>query len=188
MTIKSAVPLKTTLMIGNIIAAVGFFIYFIPYQGSQITAYSLFILYSLINAFAIERMVSLRNRGKGKNVGKLFLSVLANLTPALFLILQLVLVIWLWSTHSDIVKSKDASGNLPPVLTTYDHSVFAFLIAQLVALQVYTKRYVRGGLHPSEVLRYVEEAIPPAFITLGSLCLFFIGLLYTVITRFLTDG
>ena len=95
MTIKSAVPLKTTLMIGNIIAAVGFFIYFIPYQGSQITAYSLFILYSLINAFAIERMVSLRNRGKGKNVGKLFLSVLANLTPALFLILQFLLLILL---------------------------------------------------------------------------------------------
>ena len=55
-------------------------------------------------------------------------------------------------------------------------------------LYVYTSKVLREGQHPSAVIRMVEKALTPAFIALGSLGLLFIALLYTTITRFLTDG
>ena len=86
------------------------------------------------------------------------------------------------------MEAKDASGNLPAMLTTYNYASFAFVTAQVLLLYVYTTKQLKRekGSHP--VIKAIETAMVPMFGTLGSIASLFIGLLYMVITRYITDG
>ena len=77
---------------------------------------------------------------------------------------------------------------LPPNLTTYNRAAFIIFITEMLALHVYVGKVMREGEHPSRLLKTMEDALIPAFLALGTLGCLFIGLLYTVITRYLTDG
>ena len=62
---KSTVPLRITTMIAIVITIIGFVIFFIPYNGSQTTAYSLYLSTSIIFFFLVTQSTTNTLRGKG---------------------------------------------------------------------------------------------------------------------------
>ena len=177
-----------SVKIGWMLSLIGIFIFFVPFPGAQKTAYGLFFLTGLLYTFLIQESISWEYRGKGKNMLKLVFLIATHVMPPLFVMIQAALLFLIFNKHGQAMEDKDASGNLPPVLTTYNRAAFIVFICEMIALHVYTGKVLREGEHPSHFLKAVEEALIPAFIVLGTLGCFFIGLLYTVITRYLTDG
>ena len=114
--------------------------------------------------------------------------IVTHVTPPLFIMIQAAILFLIFNKHGNAMKDKDASGNLPPILTTYNRATFIVFIAEMLALHVYTAKVMREGEHPSRLLKMMEAVLIPAFFALGTLGCFYIGLLYTVITRYLTDG
>ena len=177
-----------SLTIGAVITLVGFVVFWLPYFGAQKATYGLFLLAGLLYTFLIQESISWEYRNSGKNILKLAFLVVQHALPPIAVMAQAVLLFKIFATHSDAMEDKDASGNLPPILTTYNTAAFVVLIIEMGLLYIYTSKVLREGQHPSAVIRMVEKALTPAFIALGSLGLLFIALLYTTITRFLTDG
>ena len=177
-----------SVKIGWMISLIGLFIFFIPFPGAQKTAYGLFFLTGLLYTFLIQESISWEYRGKGKNMFKLVILIVTHITPPLFIMIQAAILFLIFNKHGNAMKDKDASGNLPPILTTYNRATFIVFIAEMLALHVYTAKVMREGEHPSRLLKMMEAVLIPGFFALGTLGCFFIGLLYTVITRYLTDG
>jgi len=180
--------IKLTMMISNLISLCAFMMFFLPYKGAQSVAYGALIFAVLIQGFVIIRSVSLRNRGKKEGMLSLIADVTSNVLPPIFLIFQLVLLIMLYSSHKDIMADKDASGNLPPMLSRYNAAAFGFAMSQVALLYFYTSKMIRGGAHPLPLMKYMEAALDPGFIVLGALTLLYTGLLYVVLIKFITDG
>jgi len=180
--------IRFTMMSSNLISLCAFIMFLLPYKGAQTMAYGALIFSVLIQAFVIIRSVSLRNRGKNEGLRSLIGEVMGNSLPPIFLIFQLVLLILLYSSHKDIMSDKDASGNLPPMLSRYNAGAFGFAMTQVVLLYVYTKKMIRGGSHSLPMMKYIEEAMAPGFVVLGALTLLYTGLLYVVLIKFITDG
>lgn len=177
-----------SIKIGWVLSLIGVFIYFVPFPGAQKTAYALFFLTGLLYTFLIQEGISWEYRGKGKHMLKLAMLIFTHVTPPLFVMIQAALLFLIFNTHGKAMEDKDASGNLPPILTTYNHASFIVFIFEMFALHIYTAKVLRGTLHPNPILKAMEQAFIPAFLVLGTLGCFYIGLLYTVITRYLTDG
>ena len=118
----------------------------------------------------------------------LIADVTSNVLPPIFLIFQLVLLIMLYSSHKDIMADKDASGNLPPMLSRYNAAAFGFAMSQVALLYFYTSKMIRGGAQPLPLMKYMEASRDPGFIVLGALTLLYTGLLYVVLIKFITDG
>ena len=180
--------IKLTMMISNLISLCAFMIFFLPYKGAQSMAYGTLIFSVLIQGFVIIRSVSLRNRGKEEGIRSLIAEVTSNTMPPIFIILQLVILIMLYSSNKDIMSDKDASGNLPPMLARYNAAAFGFAMTQVALLYINKKKMIRGGTHAYPLMKYIEEAMVPGFIVLGSFTLLYTGLLYVVLIKFITDG
>jgi hypothetical protein len=177
-----------SVKIGWMISLIGVFIFFVPFPGAQKTAYGLFFLTGLLYTFLIQESISWEYRGKGKNMLKLVILIATHITPPLFVMAQAAILFLIFNKHGNAMEDKDASGNLPPILTTYNRAAFIIFITEMLALHVYVGKVMREGEHPSRLLKTMEDALIPAFLALGTLGCLFIGLLYTVITRYLTDG
>ena len=178
---------NSSLMIGYVITFLGFIIFFIPFEGAQRAAYGLFLLAGLLYAFLLEENISRTYRGKA---GWLVLlkEVFKNATPPLFVMVQAGLLFSIFSNYSSVMEEKDASGNLPGILVTYNYTSFAIMMVEMVFLGIYAGKIIRGGFHPNPLIKMIEAMMIPAFIALGTLGIFYTGLLYTVITHYLTDG
>jgi hypothetical protein len=177
-----------SLTIGIVITLVGFVVFWLPYLGAQKATYSLFFIAGLLYTFLIQESISQEYRDKKKNFLKLTFLVAQHALPPIMVMAQSAILVSIFAKHSDAMEDKDASGNLPGILTAYNTAAFVVLMIEMALLYVYTSKVLREGEHPSAVMRMVEKALTPGFIALGSLGLLFIGLLYTTITRFLTDG
>jgi len=180
--------IKLTMMISNLISVCAFMIFFLPYKGAQTMAYGTLVFSVLIQSFVIIRSVSLRNRGKKEGMHALLTEVTGNSMPPIFIIFQLVLLIFLYSSNKDIMADNDESGNLPPMLSRYNAAAFSFAMAQVALLYIYTKKMIRGGSHTFPLMKFIEEAMVPGFIVLGSFTLLYTGLLYVVLIKYITDG
>lgn len=183
---KSTVPLRITTMISIVITIIGFVIFFIPYNGSQVTAYSLYLLASIIFFFLVTQ--STTNTLRGKGMLEIVITIFKNTAPLLFVMIQVCILLAIFINHGEVMEAKDASGNLPAMLTTYNYASFVFVTFQVLLLYVYTSKQLKQekGSHP--VIKAIETAMVPMFGTLGSISSLFIGLLYMVITRYITDG
>ena len=167
-----------SLTIGAVITLVGFIVFWLPYLGAQKATYGLFFGAGLLYTFLIQESVSQEYRDKKKNILKLAFLVAQHALPPIMVMAQSAILVSIFAKHSDAMEDKDASGNLPPILTTYNTAAFVVLMIEMALLYVYTSKVLREGEHPSAVMRMVEKALTPGFI----------ALLYTTITRFLTDG
>ena len=177
-----------SVKIGWMISLIGLFIFFIPFPGAQKTAYGLFFLTGLLYTFLIQESISWEYRGKGKNMLKLVILIATHITPPLFVMIQAALLFLIYNKHGKTIEEKKEAGDLPPILTTYNNASFVIFICEMLALHMYTTKVLRDAEQPNALLKTMEEALIPAFLALGTLGCFFIGLLYTVITRYLTDG
>jgi hypothetical protein len=177
-----------SLTIGAVITLVGFIVFWLPYLGAQKATYVLFFGAGLLYTFLIQESISWEYRDKKKNILKLAFLVAQHALPPIMVMAQSAILVSIFAKHSDAMEDKDASGNLPPILSTYNTAAFVVLMIEMALLYVYTSKVLREGEHPSPVIRMIEKALTPGFIALGSLGLLFIALLYTTITRFLTDG
>ena len=177
-----------SVKIGWMLSLIGLFIFFVPFPGAQKTAYGLFFLTGLLYTFLIQESISWEYRGKGKNMLKLAILIATHIIPPLFVMSQAVILFLIFNKHGKNIEEKKEAGDLPPILTTYNNASFVVFICEMLALHVYTSKVLRDAKHPNPLLKTMEEALIPAFLALGTLGCFFIGLLYTVITRFLTDG
>ena len=177
-----------SVKIGWVLSLIGIFIFPLQIAGAQKTTYALFFLTGLLYTFLIQESISWEYRDKKKNMVKLVFFIAMHVMPPLFIMIQAVILFLIFSKHGKAMEDKDASGNLPPILTTYNRATFIILITEMIALHIYTAKVLREGEHPSVLLKTVEKALVPGFIALGTLACLFIGLLYTVITRYLTDG
>jgi len=175
-------------MVSGIITLVGLCIFFVPFHGAQSATYGLFLLGGVLNSFLIEEEISQIYRDKGKNMFSLGKLVIQYIIPPMFVMIQAGLLLSIFSQHSDVMQDKDASGNLPGILSTYNTGSFIALLLEMALLQIYTAKILRGGDHPNKVVKMVEKALVPGFVTLGTIGLLFIGLLYNTIVNFLTDG
>lgn len=181
-------PNKMSLMIGHVITALGFVVFFIPFEGAQQAAYGLFLLTGLLYTFLVEEGISGKYRGKGNSALSLLKTVISYVIPPLFVMIQAGLLFGIFSKYSNVMEQKDASDNLPGMLVAYNRTAFAIMMAEMILLGVYAGKVIRGAAHSNTIIRFMEKAIIPAFIGLGTLGIFYICLLYTVITRYLTDG
>lgn len=177
-----------SLMIGAVITLTGLIIFFVPFKGAQKAAYGLYLLAGFLYTFLIEESISGKWRKTDKNALTLITNIFMIILPALLVMIQTTLLFIIFSKHGDVMEEKDASGNLPGILTTYNIASFVVILFEMIALFVYASKVVRGKSHPSEIIRAIEQTLTPLFIGLGSLGFLFIGLLYTVITRYITDG
>ena len=183
---KSTIPLNTTATIAVVITIIGFVIFFIPYNGSQTTTYSLYLLASILFFFLVTQ--STTNKLRGKGMKELIVTILKNTSPLLFVIVQVGIILTIFINHRDVMEAKDASGNLPTMLNTYNYASFAFVTVQVLLLYVYTTKELKIEKTSNPVMKALETAMIPMFGALGSLASLFIGLFYMVITRYITDG
>ena len=123
-----------SLMVSAIITLVGLSIFFVPFQGAQSATYGLFLLAGMLDSFLIEEEVSKIYRDKGKNIFSLTKLVIQYVIPPMFVMIQAGLLLSIFSQHSDVMQEKDASGNLPGILTTYNTGSFISLIMEMILL------------------------------------------------------
>jgi len=180
---QSKLPLPIALKAASMITFVGFIIFFIPYAGSLKTTYGLFLLSSVIFSLLIWRSISEK---KEKKIGTQILSILGTASPVIFVIIQIIVILSILR-NTNIMDSRDPSGNLPDMLTHYKYATFALTLVQMVLLSVWTNMLISGPANKG-VLSEIENNISALFVILGILNGLFISLLYVVITRFLTDG
>ena len=184
---KSILPLPIALKAANMITFVGFIVFLIPYAGSLKATYGLFLLSSLVFCLMIQRAVSIKNRGK-KKIGALLLSILINVSPVIFVMSQLIVILSILK-NTNIMDMRDPSGNLPDMLSHYKNASFSLIFVQMILLSIWTNTLIRGkNVKAHAYLSPIEDNILPIFIILGVLSTLFIGLLYVVLTRFITDG
>jgi len=182
-----------SVKIGGILSIIGAFIFFVPFKGAQKTTYALFFLTGLLYSFLIQEALSWEYRGKftgnrAKDMLKLSLLIGGHIVPTLFVMAQGVTLFLIFRKHESAMEDKDASGNLPPILKTYNNATFTIFVTEMILLYLYTSKVLRDAEHPSDLMKMIEKALMPGFVALGTLGCLFIGLLYTVITRYLTDG
>ena len=181
---KSKLPLPYALYAANMITVAGFIVFFIPYAGSLKTTYGLFLFSSIIFSLMIWRSISDKNRKK--EIGTQILAILGNASPVIFVIIQIIVILSILR-KTNIMDTRDPSGNLPSMLTHYKNATFMLTLVQMVLLAVWTNMLISGPTTKG-LLSDIENNITSLFVILGILNGQFIGLLYVVITRFLTDG
>ena len=94
---KSTVPLRITTMIAIVITIIGFVIFFIPYNGSQVTAYSLYLLASIIFFFLVTQ--STTNTLRGKGMLEIVITIFKNTAPLLFVMIQVCILLAIFINH-----------------------------------------------------------------------------------------
>ena len=182
---KSKLPLRDALYAANMITVAGFIVFFIPYAGSLKTTYGLFLFSSIIFSLMIWRSISDKNRKK--EIGTQILAILGNASPVIFVIIQIIVILSILR-NTNTMDTRDPSGNLPSMLKHYTNATFMLTLVQMVLLAVWTNMLMRSGPSTKGLLSNIENNITALFVILGILNGLFIGLLYVVITRFLTDG
>ena len=161
---------------------------FCSFSGCAVRYIWIIFIGGVLDSFLIEEEISQIYRDKGKNMLSLIKLVIQYIIPPMFVMIQAGLLLSIFSQHSDVMQEKDASGNLPGILSTYNTGSFIALLLEMILLYIYTAKILRGGDHPNKVVKMVEKALVPGFVTLGTIGLLFIGLLYNTIVNFLTDG
>jgi hypothetical protein len=102
---------------------------------------------------------------------------------------QSAILVRIFSTYGSTIAEKENTGALPPIFKTYNIATAISVNLEMLLLYFYTSKELRSSDgDPSKRQKMIEKAAFWGFLLAGTTGITFIALLYTVITRFLTDG
>jgi len=158
----------------------------VPIKGAQESAYILFLIAGLVYSFLIMEHVAGPSSSTSQLL-KLWSPILAVMSQAAFLV-------GIFSTYGSTIAEKETTGALPPAFKTYNIAAAISVNLEMLLLYFYTSKELRSSdgdpskRRHSDTSALIERVAFWGFLLLGTAGITFIALLYTVITRFLTDG
>jgi len=176
---------KYTMNIPLVLSIIGMVVCWVPIKGAQESAYILFLIAGLVYSFLIMEQVS----NKPLSAPKKLFNMCIKLFPILAVMSQSAILVRIFSTYGSKIAEKETTGALPPIFKTYNIATAISVNLEMLLLYFYTSKELRSeDATPSKRQKIIEKAAFWAFLLAGAFGLTFIALLYTVITRFLTDG
>ena len=183
---KSRMRQKYTMNIPLALSIIGMIVCWVPIKGAQESAYILFLIAGLVYSFLIMEQVS----NKPLSAPKKLLNMCIKLFPILAVMSQSAILVRIFSTYGSTIAEKETTGALPPIFKTYNIATAISVNLEMFLLYILTSKELRSSDDgpPSKRQKMIEKAAFWAFLLAGTCGLTFIALLYTVITRYLTDG
>ena len=149
-------------------------IFFLQVMGAGIP---LWVLYLCAIPFCISIMLAhfqnyKENRKTSPNIG---FNTLSNISPVFFLIIQLVLLIYMFVSKQHLI---DTSSKIPENFIKFKRLINFFLIGQMFLIMHYLR-------HPADIKNLSLWSIMSITITFSLACMHY---MWIVLTKLITDG